>query len=149
MSLENQIQTDMKSAMKGGQKDTVLTLRTLMAKIKDERIKLRTKRELTEDDVIAVLLTTMKRHNESVKMYKQGNRQDLVEKEEAEIAILQKYLPEQLSEDKVSGIVKEVIKDVGAESIKDLGQVMGPVMGRLKGKADGKLVQNLVRQLLS
>lgn len=149
MSLEQQIQADMKQAMKGGEKDTVLSLRTLLAKIKDERIRLRTTRELTEDDVMAVLLMMLKRHKESVEMYQQGERPDLVKKEQAEINLLQKYLPQPLSEEEVAEIVKQVIKEVGAESIKDLGRVMGPAMGRLKGKADGKLVQNLVRQLLS
>ena len=149
MSLEQQIQADMKKAMKEGQKETVLSLRTLLAKIKDERIKLRTKRELTEDDVLAVLLTAMKRHKESVEMYKKGSRTDLVQQEETEIAILEKYLPKQLAEEEVAAIVKEVIHEVGAESIKDLGRVMGPVMRRLKGQADGKQVQNLVRRFLS
>jgi len=149
MSLEQQIQADMKQAMKSGEKDTVLSLRTLLAKIKDERIRLRATRELTEDDVLAVLLMMLKRHKESVAMYKQGERPDLVKKEQAEISLLQKYLPQQLSEEEVAEIVKQVIEEVGAESIKDLGRVMGPAMGRLKGKADGKLVQNLVRRLLS
>ena len=149
MSLEEKIQTELKTALKAGQKETVTTLRTLLAKIKDERIKLRTKRELTEDDVMSVLLTAVKRHKESIGMYEKGSRPDLAEKEKNEIIILQKYLPEQLSEEDIKKAVAETIKETGAESIKDMGKVMGPIMGRLKGMADGKIVQNIVRQLLS
>ncbi len=149
MSLKEKIQAELKTAMKAGQKETVTTLRTLLAKIKDERIKLRTKRELTEDDIMSVLLTAEKRHKESIEMYEKGGRPDLVEKEKKEIIIVQKYLPEQLSEEDIKKAVAEAIKETGAESIKDMGKVMGPVMGRLKGQADGKIVQNIVRQLLS
>jgi len=149
MTLEEQIRSDMKTAMREGKKEALLSYRTLLAKIKDERIRLRTKRPITEDDVLSVLLTMMKRHKESVEMYRKGNRPDLVEKEENEIIILQKYLPRQLSETEVTQVVKQVITETGAESLKDMGRVMGAVMTRLKGKADGKMVQNLVRQLLS
>ena len=149
MSLEEKIQAELKTALKAGEQDTVTSLRTLLAKIKDERIKLRTKREITDDDVMSVLLTAVKRHKESIEMYEKGGRTDLADKEKKEIELLQKYLPEQLSEEDVEKAVSDVIKETGAESIKDMGRVMGPVMGRLKGKADGKIVQNIVRRLLS
>ncbi|HGY56223.1 MAG TPA: GatB/YqeY domain-containing protein [Caldithrix abyssi] len=149
MPLEEQIQTDLKTAMKSGEKDTVTTLRSLLAQIKDERIKLRTKREMTEDDVIKVVLSAVKKRKEAIELYKQGNREDLVKKEQDELTILQKYLPEQLSEEKITEIIDKIIAEVNASSIKDLGRVMGAAMGQLKGKADGKLVQNLVRQRLT
>ncbi len=149
MPLEEQIQTDLKTAMKSGEKDTVTTLRSLLAQIKDERIKLRTKREMTEDDVIKVVLSAVKKRKEAIELYKQGNREDLVKKEQDELTILQKYLPEQLSEEEITEIIDKIIAEVNASSIKDLGRVMGAAMGQLKGKADGKLVQNLVRQRLT
>ena len=149
MSLEEKIKAELNTALKAGKQDTVTSLRTLLAKIKDERIKLRTKREITDDDVMSVLLTAVKRHKESIEMYEKGGRPELADKEKKEIEMLQKYLPEQLSEEDMEKAVSEVIKETGAESIKDMGKVMGPVMGRLKGKADGKIVQNIVRRLLS
>ncbi len=149
MPLEEQIQADLKTAMKSGQKEKVTTLRSLMAQIKDERIKLRTKREMAEEDVVKVVLTAVKKRKEAIELYKQGNREDLVKKEQDELEILQKYLPEQLSEEEIAKIIDKIITEVNASSIKDLGRVMGAAMGQLKGKADGKLVQNLVRQRLT
>ncbi|HID39010.1 MAG TPA: GatB/YqeY domain-containing protein [Calditrichaeota bacterium] len=148
MPLEEQIQADLKTAMKSGRKETVIALRSLLAQIKDERIKLRTRREMTEDDVIKVLLTAVKKRKEAIELYKQGNREDLVKKEQDELKILQNYLPEQLSEEEITNIINKIIIEINASSIKDLGRVMGAAMGQLKGKADGKLVQNLVRQRL-
>jgi len=149
MSLETNIQADMKAAMKSGKSFEVGTLRNLLAKIKDERIKLRPQRELTDDDSIRVLLTAAKQRKESIELYRQGGRQDLVEQEENELKIVQKYLPEQMSEDKVKKIIDEIITATGAQSMKDMGKVMGQAMGRLQGKADGKAVQNYVRQRLA
>lgn len=149
MSLEEQIQADMKSALKSGHKFELNTLRSLLAQIKDERIRLRPERPLNDDDVLRVAQQAVKKRRESVELYIQGKRMDLAEKEQKEISILQKYLPEQLSEQEISKIVAEVIDQLGATSIRDLGKVMGPLMGRLKGKADGKLVQSIVRNMLS
>lgn len=149
MSIEQQINEDIKSALKAGRKDEVATFRTLMAQIKDERIKLRVKRELTEEDVVGVLLNAAKKRKESIEIYRQGNREDLVDKEEKELALLQKYLPIQLSEKEVSGIVNQIIQQINATSVKDLGRVMGMAMKELKGKADGQVVQNLVRDRLA
>ncbi len=149
MSLEKQIQADVITAMKAGNKFEVATLRTLSAQIKDERIKLRPERELVDEDVVRVLVTAAKRRKEAIGLYLQGGRDDLVEKEKNELKIVQKYLPEQLSEEKIIEIIDQVISQVQATSISDLGKVMGPSMGQLKGKADGKLVQNLVRQRLT
>ena len=148
MSLEQKLQEDMKNALKSGQKLELATLRTVLAQIKDERIKLRPQRELTDDDVIRVLTSAVKKRREAVDLYRQGNRQDLVEKENAEIAIIEKYLPEQLSEDKIKQVIEDTINKLGASSIQDLGKIMGSVMGQLKGRADGKIVQNLVRDRL-
>lgn len=149
MSLEKRIQADVTTAMKAGNKFEVTTLRSLNAQVKDERIRLRPEREITDEDVVRVLLTAAKRRKEAIELYLQGGRDDLVEKEQNELAIVQRYLPEQLSEEKILEAINQIISQVQASSVSDLGKVMGPVMGRLRGKADGKLVQSLVRQRLT
>ena len=131
MSIEQKINEDLKSALKAGQKETTLTYRTLLAQIKDERIKLRVKREMTVD------------------LYTKGNRNDLVEKENAELQLLEKYLPKQMSEEEIAKAIDQFVKQVNASSIQDLGKVMGLAMKELKGKADGQLVQKLVRARLT
>lgn len=148
MNLESKIQEDMKAALKAGDRAALETLRGLLAQIKDERIKKRPN-ELSEQDVLAVVQRAVKRRKESIEMYKQGNRQDLVDKEQKELELLQKYLPKQLSRDEIVKIVDQVIGQVGAASIKDLGKVMGPVMKQVQGRADGKEVQQIVRERLS
>ncbi|KAA3617220.1 MAG: GatB/YqeY domain-containing protein [Calditrichaeota bacterium] len=147
MNLESQIKNDMTEALKSGQKEKLNTLRTTYSQIKDERIKHR--KELTDEDVISVLMRGVKSRKDSIEMYKKGSRQDLVDKETAELEILQSYLPAQMSEDDVKQIVAEIIKTSGAADLKDIGKVMGPAMAKLKGKTDGKLVQQIVRSLLS
>ena len=149
MTLEQQIQADIKSAMRAGKKFEVATLRGLNAQLKDERIKLRPKRQMTEEDMVSVLITAAKRRKEAIELYRQGSRDDLVEKEQNELDIVQRYLPEQLSEEDIRSIIDEIITQMKAESMSDMGKVMGPAMGRLKGKADGKVVQNLVRERLT
>ncbi len=148
MNLESKIQQDMKAALKAGDRTTLETLRGLLAQIKDERIKKRPA-ELSEDDILTVIQRAVKRRKESIELYRQGNRQDLVEKEQQELEILQKYLPEQLSRDEIMHIVNQVIEQVGATSIKDMGKVMGSVMKQVKGRADGKEIQQIVRERLS
>jgi uncharacterized protein YqeY len=96
-----------------------------------------------------MISSSAKRRRESIEAFKEGDRADLVEKEEAELAVLQEYLPEQLSPDEIRGVVEEVVKAVGAESASDLGKVMKELMPRLRGRADGKLVNEIVRQVLS
>ncbi len=148
MGLESKIQEELKLAMKSGDRFKVDTLRGLIAQIKDERIKLRPK-ELTEENILTVIQRAVKRRKEAIEMYKQGNRPDLVEKEEKELKILQTYLPEQLSSEELNKIIETVIDQVGAASIKDMGKVMGAVMKQVQGRADGKQVQQLVRERLS
>lgn len=146
MSLEERIIKDMQAALKSQKRTELDTLRTVVAQIKDERIK--KMHDLSDDEVILVLNKAMKRRKEAIEMYKQGNRPDLVQKEQEESEIIEKYLPEQLSEDEVLSALKQVIQNVGAESERDIGKVMGPAMKELKGKADGKHVQEMARKLL-
>lgn len=147
MSLENQIKSDMKDALKTGQKEKLNTLRSVISQIKDEWIKKR--EDLTDSEVIGVLMRAVKSRKESVEMYKKGNREDLVNKEQDELELIQTYLPEQMSEEDIKKEIASIVESVGASDIKDIGKVMGPVMAKLKGKADGKLVQQIARSLLS
>ena len=149
LELEKRINDDLKATMKSGLKNEVQTYRFLLAQIKDERIKLRPKRELTEDDIIKVLTSALKKCKESAEIYQKGQRAELAEKEQAEIVIIEKYLPEQLSEEELNKIIAEVVEQSAASSMKDMGRVMGTVMAKVSGKADGKIVQNLVRNQLS
>lgn len=148
MNLEQKIQQDLKEAMKSGDRFKVDTLRGLIAQIKDERIKLRPK-ELEEKDVLAVLQRAVKRRKEAISLYQQGNRQDLVDKEQRELEIIQQYLPEQMPKEEVLKLIDQAIAEVQAQSIKDLGKVMGSVMKKVQGRADGKEVQQLVRERLT
>ncbi len=145
--LQNRITEDMKQAMKAG--DTVKrdTLRMLLSSVKNAaNAKLA---PLDEAEAAAVVAKDVKRHLESIDAFKKGNRPDLVAKEEAEMAILQTYLPRQLGRDEITAVVKEVIAAVGAKGPGDKGKVMQQVMPKLKGKAEGKDINDVVTQLLS
>lgn len=145
--LQNRITEDMKQAMKAG--DTVRrdTLRMLLSSVKNAaNAKLA---PLDEGEVVAVIAKDVKRHLESIEAFKKGNRADLVAKEEAEMAILQAYMPRQMGRDEIVSVVKEVIAAVGAKGPGDKGKVMQQVMPKLKGKAEGKDINEVVTQLLS
>jgi uncharacterized protein YqeY len=146
MSLEDRIKSDMHSALKNKQKKELETLRTILAQIKDERIKLM--RDLKDDDIETVLRRALKRRKESIDMFRKGNRFDLVDSEQKEAEIIQKYLPEQLSEQEITSVLQEIIQSVSAQSERDIGKVMGPAMKRFQGRADGKQVQIVLRKLL-
>jgi len=147
MRLEEQIRSDMNNALKTGQKEKLNTLRTLLSQVKDEWIKKR--QELTDQDVITVLTRAVKSRKDSIELYKQGNRDDLVQKETSELELISSYLPEQMTEEEIKNEIKAIIDSAGVADIKDIGKVMGPAMAKLKGKADGKLVQQIARSLLS
>lgn len=145
-ALQNKITEDMKQAMKAG--DTVKrdTLRMLLSSIKNAAgAKLA---PLDEGEVLSVISKDVKRHQESIDAFKKGNRADLVTKEEAEMAVLQAYLPKQMSREEIVVAVKEVIGVVGAKGPGDKGKVMQQLMPKLKGKADGKAINDVVTELL-
>lgn len=106
------------------------------------------RKELSDDDIISVLSTLAKQSRESIEQFSKGGRQDLVEKESLELAILQSYLPKQMTDEELDRIVLEAIKESSAAGIKDMGKVMRLVMSRTKGAADGKLVNQRVKELL-
>ena len=138
---------DMKSALKAGQKSELGALRNLIGKVKAKQID--NGKDLTKDECIIVMTSAAKQLKDSIQQYKDGGREDLAENEAFELSIVERYLPEQMSEDDVRAIVKKSIADVGAESLKDMGKVMGAAMQAVGGEADGSIVQKMVREELS
>jgi len=105
--------------------------------------------QATDEDVLTIIQRQVKQRQDSIAQYKAGNREDLAQKEEKELAILQTYMPAQMSEEEIRTLVKEAITTTGASSLSDMGKVMGALMPKVKGKADGNLVSKIVRESLS
>jgi uncharacterized protein YqeY len=145
--LQKRLADDLKSAMKSG--DTVKrdTLRMLISSVNNAGIAKQA--DLTDADVLGVISKEVKRHVESIDAFKKGNRPDLVSKEEAEMAVLQAYLPRQMSREEIAAAAREVIAAVGAKGLGDKGKVMQQLMPKLKGKADGKDINEVVTGLLN
>lgn len=155
MSLKEQIQKDLKEAVKNKEERLTSVLRLLLAAIlnreKEKRYKLGEEKDvqLTDEEIIEVISSEAKKRKESILEYKKGNRKDLAEKEKRELEILQKYLPEQLSEQELKKLVKTAVKKIGAKEPKDMGKVMSELMPQVKGKADGSAVSKIVKELLT
>ena len=143
----NQLQDELIIAMKAGNKAAMTGLRNIIGKLKAFQID--RGEPLTKEDALKILKSAAKQLRESVEQYKKGGRDDLVEKELFELSLLDKYLPEQLTEDKIRKVVKETIQASGTESMQDMGRVMGILMKELAESADGKLVQQIVQEELS
>lgn len=143
----DQINQDMKEAMKAKERDRLTTIRMIKASIQNEEID--KGRELETEEELAILSREKKQRLESYEEFEKAGRTDLMEKLEAEIEIVDKYLPEQLSDEEVRTIVNETIEEVGAESMKDMGEVMSSVMPKVQGRADGGQVNTFVREILS
>ena len=143
----NQLQEELKIAMKAGDRASMTGLRNIIGKLKASQID---KGEpLTKKEIVKIMKSVAKQLKESVEQYQKGGRDDLAEKELFELSLLDKFLPEQLSEDKIRKIVKETIQASGADSIQDIGKIMGILMKELADSADGKLVQQIVLEALS
>lgn len=147
MTLLTTINEDIKTAMKARDKPTLAVLRMIKASLQNEQIKKGA--ELSEDEELPVLSREMKQRKESLAEFEAADRQDLVEPLKNEIAIVESYMPKQLSEEELQTIVQEVIASVNATSTKDFGKVMGAVMPKVKGKADGNAVNRVVKEQLS
>ena len=145
-TLKEQVQEEIKDALRGGEKVKLGALRFLMASVKNREIELR--RELTDDEFREVVGREVKRRNESIEAYEDAGRDDLVKKETEERQVLQDYMPQQLSDAEVDALVAEAIEQTGATSVKELGRVMGYVMGKAKGRVDGSVVQQKARARL-
>ena len=146
MSLKEQLTTAMKDAMRAKQSERLGTLRMLLSAIKNKEIEKR--QEVDDAVVIDVLSSFVKQRREAADVYRKNDRSDMADTEEIELAIAQEFLPAQLSEEEVSSLVDEVVAELAAESMKDMGQVMKVLTEKTKGRADGKLVSNLVRAKL-
>ena len=144
-----QIQEDVKTAMKARDKLRLDCLRMLVSEIKNLKIsKGGINAELEESDVLSLLQREVKKRTEAAQSYRDAGREETAEKEEAEAAIIKEYLPQELSDEELSGIVDETIAATGAVSKKEMGKVMGAIMAKYKGRVDGKKVQNLVMSKL-
>jgi uncharacterized protein YqeY len=148
MSLQEKINEDLKSAMKAGEKIRTETLRSLRAGI-IEFEKSGAGRAMSPDDEMKILTTNAKKRREAIEFYDKNNRPELAEKERAELAVIQAYLPQQLTREEVSVRVADVIRELGAAGPQDANKVMPVLMKEMKGKADGKLVQELVKEQLA
>jgi uncharacterized protein len=147
MSLLNDLNQDMKQAMKDKNKQKLSVIRMLKASLQNEAIK--QGRELNEEEELTVLVREMKQRKDSLQEFEKAGRDDLVAGLQDEIAVLTPYLPKQLTEEELSEIVAQTISETGATSKADMGKVMGALMPKVKGKADGGLVNRIVQQQLS
>ena len=163
--LKEKIETDFKKALKEKKGIEVSTLRMLKAEIfnreKEKRYSIIKEKadlsneaideesSLEEEEVLKVILSKIKKSKESITEFEKGNRDDLVKKEKEEIKILTRYLPEQLSEEEIKKMAKEIIKGIKAKDIKDMGKVMSELMPKIKGRAEGALVSRIIKELLT
>ncbi|MCU7797134.1 MAG: GatB/YqeY domain-containing protein [Candidatus Thiodiazotropha sp. (ex Myrtea spinifera)] len=145
--LKTRIQDDVKAAMKAKEKDRLTTLRLITAAIKqrevDERI------EMDDDQVLAVLEKMIKQRRDSITQYENAGRQELADQEKREIAIIQVYMPEGLSDEEITSMVDAAVNETGASSVRDMGKVMGILKPKMQGRADMGKVSGLVKQKLS
>lgn len=142
MSITEQMQDDVKAAMKSGEKDKVQALRLIVADLQ------RAAKE-GNDDEVAILQTARKKRLESAKAFRDGGREDSATQEESEAALIEQYLPAQMGDDELLEIVRSAVSNTGAASMADMGKVMGAVMPKVKGQADGNRVQAAVKELLA
>ena len=147
MNLYEKLDSDVKSALKEGDSLKVSVLRMVLSTIKTLQIEKNIK-SLDDDSTIQILQRHAKQHRESIEQFGKGGRQDLVDKEKAELKILDEYLPQQMTEEELVAVIKTAIADIGAVAKSDTGKVMKAVMEKAKGKADGKTINRLIGQLL-
>lgn len=149
MSLKEKIDADIKKAMLAKNKDELTALRSIKSMIILAETEKGSGGTLNEQQEMAILSKAAKQRKESADLYKENGRKDLFKKEEEELEIITRYLPEQMSEDEIEKIIKDIITQTGAENMKDMGKVMGMATKQLAGKADGKAISLKVKSLLS
>ena len=145
--LRERLNDDLKQAMKGGDKVRSSVIRLVFAAVKNAEIARRTAAE--DGDILGIIVKEGRQRQESIEAFRQGNRPDLVSKEEAELAILNEYLPQQLTRDEIIAEARRVIEELGAQGPGDKGKVMPKLIAQLKGKADGREINSVVTELLS
>ena len=146
MSLLKNITDEMYLSMKSGDKDKANTLRTLISKLKDQQIKLR--KDISDEEALKIIKTLVKQRKESAEIYSKAGREELAEKENFEISILDNFLPKLMSEEDVLSLIKKIVDETNAKELSDIGKVMPLVMQRGKGKVDGKIANSILRSLL-
>ena len=146
VSLKERLNSDLKQAMKSGDNLRRSVIRLLLAAIKNAEIAKRA--DLEEGDILGIVAKESRQRQESIDAFKQGNRQDLVAKEEAELDILTEYLPQQMSREEIIEATRQVIEEVGAQGPGDKGKVMPKLIAQLKGRADGREINAIVTELL-
>ena len=149
MSLEQKIMTELKTAMLAKDEAGLRSLRAIKAAIIVAKTAEGAKGEISEDDEVKLLQKLVKSRKDSLEIFQQQNRPELAKKEEEEIAVIEKFLPKQMSADEVKAVLSIIITEVGASSPADMGKVMGAATKQLAGKADGKTISSLVKELLS
>jgi len=147
MSLKEKIQKDIKEALHNREELKISVLRMVSSILHNKEID--KKEELSEEEINKIIFSEIKKRKESIAQFEKADRKDLVDKEKKELEILKKYAPEQMSEEETRKIVEEVVSELGAENMKDMGNVMKETMKKVQGKADGSLVNKIVRELLS
>ena len=145
--LLKKLQDEMKAAMKSGQKDRLSVIRMLISEIK--KVQIDKKKELSDEEIIEVLQRYAKQRKESIKQYREAGREDLAQKEEFELGVVQEFLPQPFSQEELEKIIDETIAELGASSMKDMGRVMKAVLEKVKGRADGATVSAIVKNKLS
>ena len=146
MSLLKNITDEMYLSMKSGDKEKANTLRTLISKLKDRQIKLR--KDISDEEALKIIKTLVKQRKESAEIYSKAGREELAEKENFEISILDNFLPKLMSEEDVLSLIKKIVNETNAKDLSDIGKVMPLVMQRGKGKVDGKIANSILRSLL-
>jgi uncharacterized protein YqeY len=151
MSLKDRISEDIKTAMKAKEKIRLETVRSIKKVILEKESSLRAQGQdaLTENQELDILSQLAKQRRDSIEQYRKAGRDDLADQEFQELAIIEEYLPKQLSDEEVVTIIDEVIASTGATSVKDMGKVMGAAMQQLKGRADGQKIQAIVKEKLN
>ena len=147
MSLREQLSDEMKTAMKARDELRLSVIRMIRSSVKNKDIEL--KRELNDQEIVDVLASLVKQRRESIRLFGEAGRTDLVEKEEKELLILLHFLPQQLSREEVIALVEQAIAECGALSAKDMGRVMKALVPHVAGRADGKMVSDLVKEKLA
>ncbi|MCK5412977.1 MAG: GatB/YqeY domain-containing protein [Candidatus Pacebacteria bacterium] len=147
MNLKEKINSDLKDSMKSGDAKVRGVLRMLNSDIKNFEIEKKT--EASDDDILGIVKRNVKKRKDSIEQYTKGDRKDLVEKENEELLVLEKYMPEQMSEDEVRRIVQKVIQEFGEVSPSDFGKIIGMSVKETKGMADGSVVSKIVKEELN
>ncbi len=147
MSLKDQLTNDLKEAMKSGEQVKKETVRALRGAIRN--VEIDSRRDLTDEEILAIIAKQAKQRRDSIEQYQKANRSDLVEQEQQELAIIEAYLPQQLTDAEIKTRVETAIAELGVSDMKGMGPVMKRLTAELKGRADGKRISQLVRELLS